>query len=165
MSGNKTASEDSRNALLHILDKSPPWLRALVLVAVLLTGISVAGTFIVAVISGRSVEFWPPKVGQYESPSVQQCKAIIDLAKEFEQGNNRRVEQLQGTMDKQITGLATMREKLVTESSSFSMGVYKAAENIASQEKEILDTTQAILGALKGLNDSFMAAQQKCSVQ
>jgi len=163
MSENKTLTEDAKHALLHIVAKSPPWLRALVLIVVLSTGVSVAGTFIVAVISGRSVDFWPPKIGQYESPSVQQCKALLDVAKEFARGRDKEIEQFQAIMDKQVAELGTMREMLVTESANFSMGAYKAAENIEAEQKEIQNTTQRIIDVLKPPNDPFLPAQQKCA--
>ena len=162
MSENKTASEHSQNALVHIIEKSPPWLRALVLIAVSLIVISIAGTFIAAVISGRSVEFWPPKVGQYESPSVQQCKAIIDFAKDLAQNNNKQIEQLAATMHTQLVALDKMRQTLVDKASSYSSGQYQAADSIKEEEKEIQDTTQKILDALKKTNDTFLSAQQRC---
>jgi hypothetical protein len=165
MSENKNGTEYLGGALLHILENSPLWLRALVLIALLLTGISVAGTFIVAVISGRSVEFWPPKVGQYESPSVQQCKVLIDFVKDSELAANQQIAQFHATMDTQNADLAKRRDTALSEAKDNTIGQSKANDNVAAAEKGLGDTTQKILEALTRIEATLQSVQQKCAPQ
>jgi hypothetical protein len=165
MPEDSTAQNNWATALVHILlgGKTPEWLRALVLIAVLSIGISVAGAFIIAVISGRSVQFWPPEIGQYESPSVQQCKIIIDFAKASEQANDRQIGRLQAIIDNQVADLAQRRDTLLKESAANTSGQFPAKDNKEEAEKDLQDTTQKILTTLKQNNDAFLSAQKKCA--
>jgi len=134
-----------------------------VLVAVVLTGISVVGTFIVAVISGRSVEFWPPKVGQYESPSVQQCKAAIEFTKDSELFANQQLAQFHATMDTQNADLTKRRDTLLTETKENTLGQSTAKDLVDAEKKDIEDTTQKILDALDRLEATFLSVEKKCA--
>ena len=55
----------------------PVWARTTVLALALGIATITIGTLIVVVVLGREVQFWPPKVGPYVSPTAQICAETL----------------------------------------------------------------------------------------
>jgi hypothetical protein len=150
--------------LLHLLvSSSPVWVRGLVLLALAIAGVTLTVIFSIAVLSGRAVEFWPPKISSHDPPIVKNCKELLALYPAIQKETRENIEALSAVMRSQYAAADETRRKYIDIVRDFpSPGGSEAAELADRQKKEADDTRDLLSAALLKQENELAQIRETC---